>query len=178
MDLSQYMPMLVQGFGRNFLIVLLSMIVPLGLGILFTMLACKKRNIEKVFSWVSLPFECICPAALMVALYFGVFSFVHNALLPIVVAFSIAFIGYMPARINRSMSAGRNIAYNALGLFGALYKWSFCVHIVAYQDLFAVANIIRSRTYRMEIMLVPLLVSFGILAVIEVLRRIIKNGAK
>ena len=176
--LMKYKDTILKGFGTNFLLTLLSIIFPLGLGILFTFLCSKNRTLAKVFHWVSLPFECICPVALMGAMYFFVFSNLDSGLFPIVLTFNLAFLGYMPARYDRSMSAGRNIAYNGLGLVSAVYKWSFCVCIIAYIDLFYAANIVRSRIYQGIVMLIPLAVSFVVIAVIEVLRRIIKNGAK
>ena len=178
MDSMQYLDLMFAGFGNNLLITLLSIVFPLGLGILFTFLCGKNRTLEKVFHWVSLPFECICPIALMAVMYFMVFPFMNSGLFPIVLTFSLAFLGYMPARYNRSMSAGRNIAYNGLGLASAIYKWSFCVYIIGYRDLFAAANIVRSRIYIGTVMLIPLAVSFVVIAIIEVARRIIKNGAK
>lgn len=178
MDFSRFFVLFLEGFGNNLLITLLSILFPLGLGILFTFLCAKNRTLEKVFHWISLPFECICPLVIIIALYFIAIPTTQTALLPVVIGFSLSFLGYMPARFNRSMSAGRNIAYNGLGLVSAIFKWSFCAGYVGYVDLLKASEVARSRTYIPSYALIPVVASFIVIAVIEIVRRIIKNSAK
>ena len=167
---------LLEGFAGNCLIVMLSCILPLGLGVVFTLVASRSRTAAKVFRWVSLPFECLCPAALMTAMYFAVFAYyVDSGLVAIVFAFALSFFGYMPARYHEADSFAKNLLVNGLGLISAMYRWSFCAGLIAYKDLLRGADIIRSRTFVGWVTLIPLFVSFFMLLVPEIVIRILKQ---
>ena len=178
MDASKVFESFFRGMGVNIDVTIFSLIIPFGLGVLFTILCAKNRRTEKIFSWISLPFECVCPPVMLCVLYFLVFPRNKIATLITVMCFTLAFFGYMPARYNRSMSLWRNIVYNGLGLYGAIFKWSFCVGLIGQVDMLKTADVIRARTYTSDYLIVPLVFSVIVIAIIEVARRIIKNSAK
>lgn len=178
MDTAKMLESFTTGMAVNIDATIFSLIIPLGLGVLFTFLCAKSRRLEKIFSWLSLPFECICPPVLMCVLYFIAFPRLEHTMLIVVMSFTLAFFGYMPARYNRSMSVGRNIAYNGLGLYSAIFKWSFCVGLIGEIDMLQKANMMRARTYTSAHFFAPLAFSVFVLLAIEIARRIIKNGAR
>ena len=95
----------------------------------------------------------------------------------LVIAFSVCYIGYMPARYDASASVVKNIVCNGLGLISSAFKWSFIVSMVARYDLLGVVRVIWNREYgsRPMVMFVPLLVGFVVLAVLEAAKKLAKE---
>ena len=180
-DLQMY----IKGLNVNILITAATVCLLLIPGILLTFLAKKFPVIGKILGWLSIPFECICPIAMILCLYYVIptsrlmlggieISVIFKAIL----ALTVAYLGYMPARFVPEYSFLKNVFYNVLGLISAVFKWSFCVFVVGGQDLLFYARNIMLQTYKSGRLWTPLIISFVCLFGIEVLRRIIKQFMK
>lgn len=176
--------LLLRGFGGNLLITAATVCLLLLPGILLTLLAKKVPVIGKIFGWLSIPFECICPVALILALYLSVQSIFHlrnmqvSTNLAIILGLTIAYMGYMPARFVPEYSFLKNILYNGLGMISAVFKWSFCAFIIGGQDIIYYARNLMYRAYRGGYYWIPLVVAFACLLILEVARRVIKQFMK
>ncbi len=174
-----YTGLILEGLTKNLLITLLSIQLPLGVGILLTVFANMNRTVAKVFSWISLPAECLCPIVVLSAVYFNsglrnaAEMFIFSALI-----FSFCFIGYMPARHYEGYSFLKNILYNGLGLLSSVYKWSFCVGFIGMMDLLRAAQVAGSREYSGAPYWIVLAISVVILLIVETGRRFVKNLMK
>ncbi len=162
-----------EGFVNNLLVTLLSLILPLGIGVLFSFFSGLNKTVGKIFSWLSLIFEIFCPIVLMLCFYFFIPSL--NPMLAVVFALSISFLGYMPARYIYEKSFLYNILYNGLGLISSIFKWSLCAGYVGYMDVLKAAELLRGRTFDSVYLIYPLVISVVFLLFIELLKRIVKN---
>ena len=177
--------MLFKGFFVNLIITAVTVGILLIPGILLTLLAKKAPIIGKIFGWLSIPFECICPIAMILCLYYlfpGMRTLLGgtdvSAIFMAILALTVAYLGYMPARFVPEYSFLKNISYNSLGLISAIFKWSFCVFAIGGQDLLFYARNMMNRNYQTGILWVPLAVCFVCLLGIELLRRIVKQFMK
>ncbi len=178
---TSYFSVIGEGALNTLLIVILSSILPVGLGILFTVLSSKSKTAQKVFSWVSLPFECLCPITFLVVLYFSVTRYIHIYMTPlpaVVIALTFCFIGYIPSRYVDTYSLKKNIIYNMLGLYRNIFMWSFCASIIGCMDLLSASKQIMATTYYAEWYFVPFAFAFVVLLAIEIPRKIIKQKMK
>ena len=172
---------LIEGFTGTFVLVISSLIIPLVIGIVLTICGTKNSTVEKVFSWISLPFECLCPLILFYIIYFTVpiyLGIYTTSFLCCISTLSVCFIGYMPSRINQNYSVLKNILYYGLGLLRNIFFWSFTSSVIGYLDLFKAAQMVTATTYKMEFCFIPFVFSFGFVMVIEVARRIVKQCMK
>ncbi len=173
---------LLSAIGKNFLITIISIALPLGIGILLSFFASKNKIVNNIFGWISLPFECICPLALLLVNYFVVHNGFHfsgqQPLLVCVLTFLTAFIGYMPARYVSEYSFLKNVLYNGLGLFSAVFKWSLCVSYITADDLLKYCRSIVSKTYNTVYLWIPLLICFVVIIIPEIARRLVKQFMK
>jgi len=174
------MMMLIDGFANNLIIMLLSAILPLAIGIPLIFAAHRNQTVGKVFHWISLPFECLCPAIFIVVCAFGFFASlpIDLVLIPAIAAFTLSFIGYMPARYEPIYSIGKNIIYNTLGLFSAIFKWSFCASLIGAKDMLFSARNIASKTFTPDSYVIVLIASFAVILLFEIARRIVKQRMK
>ena len=180
-----HLEMLLKGFGVNILITAATVCLLLIPGILLTFLAKKFPVIGKIFGWLSIPWECICPVAMIVWLSFldptarimlGEIN-IYRCLL-VILSLILAYMGYMPARFVPEYSFLKNVLYNGFGMISAVFKWSFCAFIIGCPDLLHYARCVSITHYRYGIVLTALAASFVCLFVIELLRRIIKQFMK
>ncbi len=181
----EYIGMLMKGFGGNLLITAVSVGLLLIPGFLLTVLAKKFPVMGKIFGWLSIPFECICPVAMILCLYYlmpgvrvmfggiNVYSFFVAIL-----GLTVAYMGYMPARFVPEYSFLKNVLYNGLGMISAIFKWSFCVFVIGCPDILHYARNVMNRTFRTGVYWIPLVVSFACLLGIEIIRRIVKQFMK
>ena len=170
-----------EGLSRNLLITALSAIIPLGLGVLFTFFASRNRIAETVFSWMSLPSECVCPVLTMLVLYYQVLADLGidvSAIAAAVIAFTCCFSFYMPARFVRSDSFLKNVLVNGLGLLSSLFKWSFCVSFIGIVDMLKVASMMGNKAYNYWYYVIPFMVCLIIVGCLEAGKRLIKQFMK
>ena len=175
---TQYVELLLEGFLNNVLFTVCAAIIPFLVGVACCAITRRNRIIDRIFSWLSLPMECVCPIALLIVMFFFVLPFSRTAFFPVVITLTIAFLGYMPARHVTDWSVWKNMLYHGIGLFSAIFKWTFVVGYIGGTDLLRAATIIRNGTYDVSVLLIPLAVSFGVLFVLEVARRLIKTFMK
>ncbi len=179
---------LFSGITGTLTVVVLSSIIPLAVGSLLTIFAVNNSKLEKIFSWISMPFECLCPILLVLVIYFylppsinhflGV-EFFANPLFSIVLTLSLCFVGYMPNRVNQSYSALKNIICNGIGLVRSLFMWSFAVSsMIGYKDLVSYSKMMMARTYYFEYYLIPFVFAAIVIAILEVSRRLVKQYMK
>ena len=182
----RYFPRLLEGGFNTLLITALFSVGPLIVGILLSFLASKFPVVGKVFGWLSLPFECISvPALLLVSFYTlgrlfgdGYFGVKFVAWIAIAITFTLGFAGYMPARHVVEYTFFKNILYNGLGLIVAVFKWSFCVYLIGFTDLFQATRGIFSMTFKTDVFWIPLVVFFVVLFILEAGRRLVKQLMK
>ena len=161
--------------GVNLLITVLAMLIPFGAGTLMYLFSEKNGTLATIFRWVSLPFEAICPVVLLVTVYY-----VGNVRLPVIIyatlVLSVAYFGYMPARFVEQYSFRKNLLLGGLGLFGAIFKWSFCLGMIGHLDALGYAY--RQSAVNFDY-LVPLLTVFAssavLLLAVEVIKRLVKQ---
>ena len=177
----KYLGLLFDGLGRNFLITIASMMFPLGIGILLSIFVRKSETAAKVFNWVKIPFECISIPSLLLTVYYLTayyFYYLPNNILATIIVFSVTFICYMPSRYDRSSSFGKNLLYNGLGLFSALFKWSFVTHLIGVADLFGAARSVFGVTYQGWPYAATFVIAAGVLVVVEIGRALVKQLMK
>ncbi len=184
--ITRYFPRLLEGGFNTLLITALFSAGPLIVGILLSFLASKFPVVGKVFGWLSLPFECISvPALLLVSFYtlghlFGDWYIGRKfvAWIAIAITFTLGFAGYMPARHVAEYTFLKNILYNGLGLIAAVFKWSFCVYLIGFTDLFNATRSLFGVTYKLDVYWIPLVVFFVVLFILEAGRRLVKQLMK
>ncbi len=184
--ITRYFPRLLEGGFNTLLITALFSLGPLAVGILLSFLSSKFPAVGKVFGWLSLPFECISvPALLLVSFYTlgGLFGDWYIGMkvvtwIAIAITFTLGFAGYMPARHVAEYTFLKNILYNGLGLIATVFKWSFCVYLIGFADLFNAARGIFGVTYKADVYWIPLVVFFVVLFILEAGRRLVKQLMK
>ena len=164
---------IVKGLGNNLIFTLLSCIIPFVCGAFF-LYAIKKEQ-TKLLSWGAVLFEALCPVVLLT---YMCYSSNVPTFFAVVIAFSICFVGYIPARAQESYSQLKNLLYYGLGLFRSVFLWSFCVSIIGGIDLLKATMMVANTRYEFGILLLPLAVSFAILAVVSIARKAIKDSMK
>ena len=181
----KYVEMLLRGFGGNLLITAATVCLLLLPGILLTLLAKKVPIIGKIFGWLSIPFECICPIALILVLYYVVLTLGFHwgniqvtGFIAMILGLTIAYMGYMPARFVPEYSFLKNVLYNGLGMISAVFKWSFCAFVIGGQDILFYARNVMNHTYRSGYYWIPFLAAFACLIIVEIARRVIKQFMK
>lgn len=168
LDFSEF----AKGLFTNVWMTVLSCILPMAVGVLLAYFGNEK--IRKTLSWVAIPFESICPMIFLMFVCYNDVMHISRVAIAIV-AFSICFMGYIPARYSESDSKLKNLVYHGLGLFATVFSWSFCTRIIGVYELLGVAYKYSSMTFENGIFLLPLIVAMAILVVIHVARRMVKE---
>ena len=175
-------PMLFSGLGNDLLVTVISIILPLNIGIAFTILMhfTRKSPLPKVFRFLSILTEGLAPLSVLLFFYFCVFTSRNNVLIPAIVALSICFMGYMIFRYDGRDSLIKNIVVNGIGLVVDMLKWCFCIlGYVGIMNIVNAANRYAIRTYSFFLpILLLLIISFIILAVLYIIRQICKEFMK
>ena len=175
-------PMLFSGLGNDLLVTVISIILPLNIGIAFTILMhfTRKSPLPKVFRFLSILTEGLAPLSVLLFFYFCVLASCNNALVPAIVALSICFMGYMIFRYDGRDSLIKNIVVNGIGLVADMLKWCFCIlGYVGIMNIVKAANTYASRTYSFFLpILFILIISFIILSVLYIIRQICKEFMK
>ena len=173
--------LLLRGFTSDLLTVLLSAILPMlvGVGLTVLMHFTRKTALPKVFRYVAIVTESLVPAAVLYVLFYVVLASFQQADLPVVVTLNICFMGYMAFHYDERDSLLKNIVVNAMGLIIKLYLWCVAVSgMLGATGLLRSAQMIMWSTYKSTYFLVPLLVSFGVLFVLHILRQLCKDFMK
>lgn len=171
--------LLLQGFANNIIITIISVIFPLCLGVLLTFLAGKSRIADRIFLWISLPFESICPVLLLVFIYYISGRLINfNRYVITIFTFSICFMFYMSARFVKTDSFLKNTLVNGIGLISTVFKWSFCVSFIGVIDLLKAANLIMAKSYNPVSYILPFVISLIIIFVLELAKRLLKQFLK
>ncbi len=179
--INDLIPMLFLGLGNDLLVTVISIILPLNIGIAFTILMhfTRKSPLPKVFRFLSILTEGLAPTVILMLFYFCVFV-TGSALIPAIVALSICFMGYMIFRYDGRDSLVKNIVVNGIGLVVDMLKWCFCIlGYVGIMNIVKAANTYAYRTYSFFLpILLLLIISFIILAVLYIIRQICKEFMK
>lgn len=152
---------------RNIIITFSSCVVPMIVGVLAYHFYNRNHPISKFLRICSTVFESICPVVFLVLIYFALNTIKIDRVLFSIIAFSISFIGYMPARYNPDHTAVKNTIVNSLGLVSTIFKWSFCVSMIGVADLLRTGTMKMSISYN-PLHLVPVfLISFVVCLLLE-----------
>lgn len=173
-------PMLFRGYMMNILITVVACIIPLAIGIPLTIPSKFSSIVSKIFSFVSLPFECISPLLFSALLLYFIVPSTSRSLMWVVFAFALStsFLLYMPAHFQSEYSMLKNILYNGLGLIQGIFLWSFTASFFGIMELMRSASNLFSFTFNGVGWVVPFAVAFATLFVIGLARRVIKNFMK
>ena len=178
----ELIPMLFTGLGNDFLVTVISIILPLNIGIALTILMhfTRKSPLPKIFRFLSILTEGLAPTAVLIFSHFCVFSSSNSRFIPASVALSLCFMGYMIFRYNEQNSLVKNIVVNGIGLIADMLKWCFCIlGYVGIINLTKAANVYAGRTFDYFLPILLLLtISFIILAVLYIIRQICKEFMK
>ena len=94
------------------------------------------------------------------------------------ISFVILFSGKNLSKYIIKYTFFKNILYNGLGLIAAVFKWSFCVYLIGFTDLFQATRGIFGMTFKTDVFWIPLVVFFVVLLVLETGRRLVKQLMK
>ena len=172
----------------NVLVTALSAFVPLIVGVGFTILMhfTKTNPVPKIIRYLTIPLESLVPVIVIVAVYYIPFPDILPFSIPFsvesiaccVIGLTLCFLAYMPHRYNENDSIIKNIAVNGLGLIASIFKWSTIVGYIAVTDIMRAAAVQYGRTYTVIYYIWPLIVSFIVLAVIYILKNILRDVLK
>ncbi len=173
---------LLKGLGTNIFITAIAAIIPLFLGIILSFVASKNKIIANVFDWLSLPFEILSPALILVFLFYAPGYLldipVRNRELIAIVGLMVCFIGHMPSKYDFNSSFLKNTICNGLDLLSRLFKWSFVTHIIAVSELSYSTMLLVSRHYAFFPIIIALLLATVVLAIPEIAKRIFRQVLK
>lgn len=170
--------LILSGFLNNLLMTVLAALLPLGLGIgmTFLMKHVDKKGLRIPLRVVGAVFYSFAPVALLLYLFFSVIRSVSGGgILPVVLTLMISHLGYFMMRFEPDASVGKNIVVNTLGLFSSLFMWSMIAGYIGCHDMVYASNMVRSLTFDAGITLTVLAIAFGMLAVLNVPRMILKE---
>ncbi len=173
--MNNAVPMLLSGLGTNLLICIAAWVHPMLVGM--TVLLVKRgRKVGRICpAWYIA--ECVPPIALLLALWYGVFTTATSILITIL-ALSIAHTAYIPIHIRESYSV-RNYFAAAIDLFSSLLKWSMAASLIAVVDIQRAAMIYAGRTYTYGIYFAVCAAVFLILLLLQGVKQIIlRTGMK
>lgn len=165
--MAGYFAFLLKGLFNTAIITVVSCIIPGIIGVVFNSKAENNNSLQAVGKVVGNVFNSFSIIPLLCCLFYVVFKTSVNAVIISCIAFSLAYIGYMPAHYNQHDSVQKNIVVNGIGMVSSILKWSPCVAFIGCNDLFSSARIIFSRTYSTVFFVIVLGVYFAILLVIN-----------
>lgn len=131
-----------QGLINNILITLASCIVPAAIGIGLNSLGNSFRNnkgMQRFLHIFGSVFHCVCPIILMLTVYYTFHNVVTRPM-AIILAFSLSFLGYIPAHYNKNNSLMKNNILGVINLFSTVFMWSFIASNVGCMDAFRYAQ--------------------------------------
>lgn len=164
------------GLINNILITLASCIVPAAIGIGFNSMGNTFRNSKGVQRFLHIfgsVFHCLCPSLLMLTFFYAF----HNIPSPmaIILAFSLSFLGYIPAHYNKNNSLMKNNILGVINLFSTVFMWSFIASNVGCIDALQIVQRIVQRSFEFG-GLVALLFKVGtIFMLLQALKLIIEE---
>ena len=129
-----------QGLMNNILITLASCVLPVAVGIGFNSLGNAFRNHNGMQRFLHIfggVFHCLCPVILMF-MFFRTFHLSRTT--TVVLAFSLAFLGYIPAHYNKNYSLMKNNILGIINLFSIIFMWSFISYYIGVVDALAYAE--------------------------------------
>lgn len=129
-----------QGLMNNILITLASCVLPVAVGIGFNSLGNAFRNHNGMQRFLHIfggVFHCLCPVILML-MFFRTFYLSRTT--TVVLAFSLAFLGYIPAHYNKNYSLMKNNILGIINLFSIIFMWSFISYYIGVVDALAYAE--------------------------------------
>ena len=129
-----------QGLMNNILITLASCVLPVAVGIGFNSLGNAFRNHNGMQRFLHIfggVFHCLCPVILMF-MFFRTFYLSRTT--TVVLAFSLAFLGYIPAHYNKNYSLMKNNILGIINLFSIMFMWSFISYYIGVVDALAYAE--------------------------------------
>lgn len=180
--------MIFKGISINILTTIIASIFPILAGCLLTYVSKNNNAMIKPIKIIGNVFESFSPIIMMtliayisyhtkLAYYATIFSL--NTMCYI--GLSLAFVGYIPSRINNDNSFQKDMVVNSLGLLANAFKWSFCIGLVAnvrelYVSVIHQALIQGGRRPEMLFaVLISVLFSFIILFVLKMLRLLLEE---
>lgn len=182
MLINDSMPLWVEGLINTLLIIVLSSVIPLGIGCLFTFLSSINKVTYSIFNWLSFPTEVLCPLIITLILFYLPGYLFDGETLPriacVIIAFSICFISYMPAHYNKDSSLLKNMLCNGFGLISTITKWSCIAGYISVIDLVNAAQKMLARTFDWTSMLIAFAVLTVLISVPELAKRLTKQFMK
>ena len=181
MSLSgNYISMVFTGLLNNLLVMLLASIVPagVGIGLTFLMKSVGTKGIRLPFRIIGAVFYSLAPITLLLVLFFWTFARSTLTMPSVVIALMISHLGYFAMHFDKDASVGKNIVVNTLGLLSSLFMWSMVSGYVGFNDVVHMGNQIRGISFDPGILSVVLMITFVVLAALNVPRMILKETMK
>ena len=168
---------LLEAVVINLKIMGLSSIVPLIAGVVVTVILglSDKKAARMIFRIIGVVFYSLAPIALLYFLHFKVLTKSNDALLAIVVTLSISHFGYFFMHYQQKDSSIKNILVNLLGLLSSTFLWSGIAGLIGYSDMLYKSSMIRSFTFDPSVCFPALVICFGVLAILNIPRMILKE---
>ena len=182
--LGNHSMMYLQGLGMNLLLTLLSCILPVLFGVIWILISKTHIITHRIVKLLSQFWECFTPMIVIVVVYYGVpqianligLHFRLNPLVTCVIGFSICFLGFLPARQKSDYSIIKNILLNTVDLIATVFMWTLTASIVAFPEIVYVTKSIVGMNYRFfETYLIPLVISFAVLAVLKLIKYLLEE---
>lgn len=143
-----------KGLMNNILITLVACIFPAAAGIGLNFLGNflkENKNVLRFLHIFGSVFRCICPAILMVALWwFALYNTSFTRSMVSIIALSICFLGYIPAHYNPHYSLMKNNLLGIINLFSIVFMWSFVSGTIGVSQALTYAT---QNRYAMEVLL-------------------------
>ena len=163
-----------EGLKLNILITVLSCIIPIAIGFVVTNLSKNNTALFRPIKAFGYVFESFSPILLIVVLFYCVF-FHWNRMLLYVISFTLAFMGYIPSKLQEEHSFIKDFAVNSVGLLSHAFKWSFCVRILGEMELLGFMTRNIQKSYQTGIVWVGLIISFVIVFALNMVKFILEE---
>lgn len=171
--------LILSGILNNFLITILSCIVPITTGIFLIYISKKSNTSSKIIRAISMIFESLSPFVLTLAMVYSVFVRADiNRTIICILAFSICFLGYLPTRVRLDYSFVKNIVVNSVGLLSTILKWSFCVSMLGVNELIHNSQKIMAITFDYGVYLIAFLIAFFAVLVLKIIKFVLEETMK
>ncbi len=170
MSTGEFISLLFEGLFSDFLLTLLSCVMPIAVGIGMSLLLRDNDELKKPVKFVSMFFESLSPAFVLLAIYFCILPAIDSAFLISVIGFTVSFLGYMPLHANPKYSVMKNLIVNSIGLFQKVFMWSFCAGLIGSMGMYRAVSLCHISTFAMYPYWIGLLISSVILLACQLAR--------
>ncbi len=171
--------LILSGILNNFLVTILSCIVPIITGTFLIYISKNSNTASKIIRAISMIFESLSPFVLTLAMVYSVFVRADiNRTIICILVFSICFLGYLPTRVRLDYSFVKNMVVNSVGLLSTILKWSFCVSMIGVNELIHNSQKIMAITYNYSVYIFAFLIAFFSVLILKIFKFVLEEIMK